>query len=320
MILKQNRRISNAVKSYIPKESIDNTTMSFSEEFEVKMEKFIRRKQRSRNIFVYSRRTAAVAIAITFFGSWVYLMLLQRHDPDEALQGNSAPHEISAIGSIFGTTATTGAENDSNIQAVHPNPEGELIIGNTEPRVGPGAMLRKGIMSWEEARASVLFNIKEPLVLPKAANLLFLELLQLGENNSYPCAAALYQVPFKGDSIIESGGAWHLYFYQYYVGSERNIILPTEMKGVFELSNTTYEYIMSRDPYEITKINNVEVLSYEFHYTYSNGDISTFLALHWVQDDILFRIVAPVGYAHTDIISFTFDDLFAIAHSLIMND
>ena len=79
MILFDDIRLIEALKGYDFSDSVTSTPVTFSGEFEAKMERLIRKKQRSYNLRVFSQRAAAAVVVIALLGSFLFLLLLPRN-------------------------------------------------------------------------------------------------------------------------------------------------------------------------------------------------------------------------------------------------
>jgi len=328
MTLFTNSKITNAINDYDLRETICTDPISFSDRFEKKMERLIRRKQRHRKcVVVIQRLTLAVSLSV-LIGAWLFTMLLQRGEDGMTPHSGIATTEgtsgiITAPAESEDITAETydldDPINDPQAQGTPPQPTGTLIIYNDEPIMGIDAGLRSGITGWEEAREAVAFEIREPTALPSGSELLFIELSERGENGSYPCAAALFLMPM-GEGEDGETGAWHLYLHQYYLGSEGTVVLAGEEEGTSTLhmgpGNTRNEYRVETSQSATVSLGGTDILIYTLHYINTKGESSSFHVLHWIEDNILFRITAPIG--HVDFMeSFHFDDLLRMAESLI---
>ena len=328
MKLLQTDKIIKALKDYEITEETQPVNVSFSKEFEDKMDKFILQKKRRGKIILITQRAAVAVIALALAGSWLYLMLLPRYQ-DEMIPGSEVegqdPHPVEV----------KNPEELDNIIIGPKNPEqptGQLIIRNEEPQMGVDSGLRRGITSWEEAHKEATFDLTYPTVLPDRTYLHFIELFQTGEDGSYPCAGALLHKPMIPDTIEPKGVAF-LYFFQYYLGSQGNV----ELSDYNEISRPlgpgfpgeSWKYQMVTTPSDIIIIDDIEVKKYFFFHTnieLYNNDIKTdnyfendskFLVLHWIQNDVLFRIVAPIFEIDYDTVSFAINDLLPMAESLI---
>ena len=127
-----NAKIRNAVKAYNLAESADITPVSFSAEFETKMEKFIHQKQRSHDLRVFSLRLAAAVVSVALFGSWMFFMLRQQDPSDFAVTSTETP--------VVTEPEISGTINDANS---HPNTTNENpalgAFGNTSGNISNGA-------------------------------------------------------------------------------------------------------------------------------------------------------------------------------------
>jgi len=321
-------KLINALKEYDFTEKTQPVQVSFSKEFEEKMDRFITRKKRTGKIILITQRAAVAAIVLTLAGSWLYLMMQQNPE-----------------GVVSSPGLTQGSQDDiaptpeqiDNIPIGPKNPQqptGRLIIRNEEVGMGHNSGLRRGIPSWEEAHREATFDLTYPVVLPERTYLHFIDLLQMGENGSYPCAGALLHKPMIHDTVEPTGVAF-LYFFQYYLGNRRDI----EFADYNEVSRPlgldfpgeTWKYLMQAESPETFLIDDTEVIKYLFFHTdielYKN-DIrekhferdSKFLVLHWIQNDVLFRIVAPIFEINYGVYSFTLDDLLPMAEGLIRGE
>ena len=317
-----NSKIADAVKNYALTDTVSTVPVSFSEEFEDKMERFIKRKQRSRKIILISQRVALAAVIIALAGSWMYLMALPRYD--EGFSPLSPPQQEGSNleqEQPHDDTPYDTPDDDLIVPKPLPEPSGLLVIRNDEVNMGVDSGLRQGITSWDEARDFASFDLREPTVLPEGTQLRFIELLQTGENGSYPCVAALYAVSFRNNSALPAG-MWHLYFFQYYLGSSGSIELIEDDVWVLPTSggyrNIAVSMAMEAEPAETVKVGEAEVMIYAFSLTnsYDVTESSEFFVLHWVQNDTLFRILAPTGYAD-GIASFSFEELLTMVESII---
>jgi hypothetical protein len=185
-------------------------------------------------------------------------------------------------------------------------PAGDLIINDDDLLYTSGS--RRSFASWAEARAAATFDLREPTVLPKDAYW-FSEavvLFQTGGEHSYPGAEIMYGVDI-GDSISLA-----VVLFQYYLGPNGNVVLAND-----------------RETRSVT-VGDTEVLYYTFGYenTYQTpgGSASewvhdSIIVLHWIQDDVLFRILAACKDGPSAVYGvsagFTPDDLLPMAESLI---
>ena len=78
-------RLAGALKEYDLTDSVASTPVSFSEEFELRMEKLIRQKQRSYNVRVRLQHAVPVFIVIALVGSLFFLLLHQRDTDNETV-------------------------------------------------------------------------------------------------------------------------------------------------------------------------------------------------------------------------------------------
>ena len=76
MKLFKDNNLADALKKYKFTETGTPTSADFSDEFEIKMGRFIRRKQRGHNIRIISQRAAVAVLTIALFGSFFYLLIL----------------------------------------------------------------------------------------------------------------------------------------------------------------------------------------------------------------------------------------------------
>jgi len=79
MSIFENNKISDALKEYKFKKADTPPNVTFSKEFETKMGRVIRQKQRNYNVRVFTQRAAAAVITLAVFGSFFYLLLLPRN-------------------------------------------------------------------------------------------------------------------------------------------------------------------------------------------------------------------------------------------------
>jgi len=315
-----NSKIANAVKDYTLTDEVSCVPVSFSGEFEEKMERFIKRKQRSRKIHLISQRVALAVLTIALAGSWLYLMALPRNEDGlESLpasqQGGLNPGQEQPPDTPQDTPG-----DGTVLLGPPPEPTGMLVIRNDEVDMGHDSALRQGINSWDEARSLVGFDLLEPAVLPEGTELFIIEFMQSGENGSYPCAAALFTVPF-GDRSHISLGYLHLYYFQYYLGAGGSIELLEESEWIQSSPGGNRLISMKAEPAEVVWVGGAEVLFYTFSLgsadtRYHIGSETEFFVLHWVQNDVLFRIVAPI-VSVAEVVSLSREDLLAIAESVI---
>ena len=80
MTLFQDVKLIRALKEYKFTDTATPTTATRSKEFEERMERLVRQKQRNYNLRVFSQRAAVAVIAIALFGSFFYLLLLPRNE------------------------------------------------------------------------------------------------------------------------------------------------------------------------------------------------------------------------------------------------
>jgi len=321
MSLIQNHKIASAAKAYTITDTVDFAYASFTDEFEEKMERFIKRKQRSRKIYLVSQRFALAVLTVALAGSWLYLMTLPRngdgiHSSSVSQQDGSSPGQELPQDAPHNTPG-----DETTVPVPPPDPTGLLVIRNDEVNMGVDSRLRQGIISWDEARSLTSFDLQEATVLPEGAELSFIEFSQTGENGSYPCAAALYTVPFH-DRTGQHAGMWHLYYFQYYIGTSGRIELLEESEWLLGFTGRKSLIFVKAEPAEVVSISEVDVMLYTFSINSSNTfdlvDLtSEFLALHWVQNDVLFRIVAPTGFYGDNIVSLSREELLVMAESII---
>ena len=329
MSFKLNSKINEAVNSYDLTDNIGSSTATFSPEFEDKMDRFIKRKTRNRKILKIAQHSAIAVFIIALIGAWLFLMLLPQNegisDPLSMTQPEGSdteheqpyddeheqPHDHSPENIIVIT------DSDSIVETL-PEPSDLLIIRNDEPNLGIDQTSREGINSWEEAQALASFNLKEPTHLPLDGLVLrFITLTEVGENGSFPFVAALYEMPILSNSS-QPVGAWHLYYYQYYLDTSGSVeIVNQDLWTTGSIGRGFNTVHMNSEPGVFSLIGDTEVYLYTFFYSVNNDSrTSEFQALHWISNNVLYRIVTPIGYAD-DIVSFTCDDLLAMAESII---
>jgi hypothetical protein len=319
-----NAKIADALKDYTLTDTISSVQVSFSGEFEEKMERFIKQKQRNRKVILLTQRVALAAVITAFAVAWLYLMILPRN---EGVLNPLSPsqQEGSSLEQEQSHDTPYDMSGDKTI-ALEPPPEptGMLIIRNDEPNMGVDEDLRRGINSWDEAGDQASFDLLNPNEIPtlsdshKSTDLRFIELLQTGENGSFPCVAALYYVSFYTDNP-QTTDVWYLYFFQYYLGSNRNIeMLSEDSWSVSSQIRGDYTIFMEAEPPEEIILHDIEALLYPFFLrNYDKSPGLNFLAIQWERNNVLFRIVVPTGYT-ADLIPFTKNDLLTIAELIIM--
>jgi len=84
MTIFDNIKLAGALKDYKFTDTGTPASETFSKEFEVKMERLVRQKQRSYKTRVYAQRAAAAVVTIALFGSFLYLLLLPRNAENPA--------------------------------------------------------------------------------------------------------------------------------------------------------------------------------------------------------------------------------------------
>jgi len=459
MSINFNPKIADAVKAYDLTDNTESVPGTFSTEFENKMERFIKRKQRSYKIHKIVQRSVIAVFTIALVGSLFYLLLLpQNEEGFSAQQGDPSvshelPHDTSdnpaqddvyvvidsvddlidvnlyidniysgdsvCVARIYisegvtfsiqaeagsGSTVFSGLKTSADEvgmsgewysysnypQAPHtstipfieiaqgfyylyignsgldelkfisvqissnspnasiellidphtdhtaPEPTGVLFIRNDEPNMGFNQKLREGIRSWDEARSLASFNLMVPPHLSglnkdnpnnpyRDVELRFIELLQAGENLSYPCVAALFEMPsYNVDHNEIPLGVWHLYFFQYYLGSNGNVVMLEKDEWTVPPSSGIISSIKMEvtDSVEVFTIADTEIFSYNFFYESLYDEWYGFIVVHWVYNDILFRIVVPHGYIDDHGIEharFIDTELLSMASSIIRN-
>jgi len=85
MALFKNNKLTDALKDYKFTESENPAGSVFSDEFEIKMGRFIHRKQRSQKVRLYTMRAVASVLTIAVIGSFFYLLILARNTETQPL-------------------------------------------------------------------------------------------------------------------------------------------------------------------------------------------------------------------------------------------
>jgi len=85
-------KLTSALKEYDLTDSITPCPVTFSEEFDVKMEKLIRKKQRSYNIRVHFQHIASAFLLITLLGALFYILFQQHNTNNELTSLTNTTH------------------------------------------------------------------------------------------------------------------------------------------------------------------------------------------------------------------------------------
>jgi hypothetical protein len=179
--------------------------------------------------------------------------------------------------------------------------------------------------SWEEAQKAVPFTLREPPVLPAGTKLDIIGLLQpncyldvlawhtvdfLGWRNGTAFGESRERGVFVGEVFYEDTflGDTFLLLYQHYLGPDGSVVFDKEPDA------------------ETITVGGIDILHYVFTLR-THGDYPIdfgLIVLHWVQDDILFRLMAiseenPTITINDIPVGFSIDDLLPIAEGLILN-
>ena len=94
MILFSDYKLTGVLKEYDLTYSVDSTPVSFSNEFEVRMEKLIRKKQRNYNVRMILQHAVPALAAAALVGSLFFLLLQQRGIDNEPVTLQDTPQVI----------------------------------------------------------------------------------------------------------------------------------------------------------------------------------------------------------------------------------
>ncbi|MCL2627926.1 MAG: hypothetical protein FWD44_04415 [Oscillospiraceae bacterium] len=100
MSLISNEKIINALKDYDFAEVTAPVQVSFSKEFDAKMDRFIRQKKRMRSVITTLKRSAVAVFAIAIVGSLFYLLMMQQN-PDEPTPGLHQGSDTPPVDSMY---------------------------------------------------------------------------------------------------------------------------------------------------------------------------------------------------------------------------